>query len=209
MVSDNQGPAARSTSARLADHLESQRQSITDQWLHAVRDPNAATADRSTHLELFPHLPRMLDELFAFLRRRDEDLQQAKERGEYRLRDGYRMDEVLRELDALRRLLARIIDRFRSVDADFKGPAESAAAALVHQFFSEVAIDLVKQFPSQAQRSTELVTTIAHELRNLLQGLSYATKVWNAQGGEAELVHVQTQVQGIHHLLEQLLADKR
>lgn len=234
-------PGARPVLSRLAEYLQTQQQAITDQWLLAVRrDPEIETADRLTHQQLVDHLPQLFAELCAFLRRRDaaalQDIKEdAQQHGGYRWKNGYEIEEVLRELDVFRHLIGTAVARFGKVDEEFKGTAESTAAALVHQFFSEVTVNSVKQFVGEQQalvskytgrleaanvelgRSNagleralderqRLITLVTHELRNFLQGLSYANKVWNTHGsGGAEQVHAQAQVQDIHALLQQLL----
>lgn len=241
MHAENPPPGARPVLSRLADYLKTQQQAVTDQWLLAVRrDPEIETADRLTHRQLVDHMPQLFDELCAFLRRRDaavlrEVKEDAQEHGGHRWKSGYEIEEVLREMDAFRHVITTAVARFGKLDEEFKGTAESTAAALIHQFFSEVTVNSVKQFVGEQQslvsnytgrleaanvelgRSNagleralgerqRLTTLVTHELRNFLQGLSYANKVWNTHGsGSAEHVHAQVQVQDIQALLQQLL----
>jgi len=213
MDSHEQAAAARAVLLRLADYLVTQQHAVTDQWLLKVRrDPQIHGAHQPTHQRLLDHLPVLFDELRSFLGRRGAaDLPDANEQDGYRWQNGCAIDELLRELDVLRHLLATVIDRFHGVDDQFKKPADSMAEALVHQFFSEVTVHSVRQFLGanmDLQRALperqELIAEVTHTLRNFLQGLAYAAKVWNAHGGSAELAHAQAQMQYIHELLQQL-----
>lgn len=77
----------------------------------------------------------------------DEVQRDARQHGGHRWRNGYRLDEVLRELDILGRILvASTLTRFGESEPDFKGTIEIAARTLVLEFFSAVTIGSVKQF---------------------------------------------------------------
>ena len=242
----------RITLSKLADYLESQQDVVTEQWLLAVRrDPNIATADRLTHQQLVDHLPAIYHECCQFLRWRDttalvdDATADAKEHGEFRWQNGYRIDELIRELEAFRRILAAAVLRFADVDARFAGTIERQASVLVHQFLGEVTVNSVKQFVIEQQavvgsytekmqvanlelaqmNSTleqalserqRLTAVVAHELRNLLQGLTMVGRVWDEQpsaerpgaerpSAEQGRVFVQNQVRELEHLLLQLL----
>src|SRR5687768_1601364 len=100
----------RNVLSRLAAYLEREQQSITEQWLLAIRrDPQIDSADKLTHRQLVDHLPQLYAELCAHLRERDAEVlhdevkRDARKHGGYRWRDGYRLDEVIRELDILGR----------------------------------------------------------------------------------------------------------
>jgi hypothetical protein len=237
----------RTTLSRLAEYLESQRDAVTEQWLLTVRrDPNIATADRLTHQQLVDHLPAIYEECCHFLRRRDTSVlvddakADAKVHGEFRWQNGYRSDELIRELEAFRRIMAATVLRFVDVDARFAGTLERQASALVHQFFGEVTVNSVKQFVQEQQAVVgsytermqaanldlaqmnsslqqalserhNLTSVVAHELRNLLQGLTVAARVWEQQpnsehgGAEEAGVWVRDQIRDLEHLLLQLL----
>ncbi|HEY2679578.1 MAG TPA: sensor histidine kinase [Steroidobacteraceae bacterium] len=203
--------SSRSSLAGFADYLAAQQSVITEQWLLVVRrDPQIETADRLPQQQLIDHLPRLLKELCDFLRTRNAAnlfggaKRDAQAHGELRWQDGYRIDELLRELEALRHLIASAVFRYRDHEADFKGPLEVSASALVHQFFAEISVASVRQFMREQDnvtRSTvqqlssahqELVrstakleqtlseragaiTMMAHQIRNFLQTISGAS----------------------------------
>jgi signal transduction histidine kinase len=232
----------RITLSKLADYLESQRDAVTEQWLLAVRrDPNIATADRLTHQQLVDHLPAIYQECCEFLRRRDtsvlvDDAQaDAREHGEFRWQNGYRIEELIRELECFRRILVATVLRFVDVDARFGGTLERQASALVHQFFGEVTVNSVKQFVGEQQAVVASYTdkmqganlelaqmnsmlqqalnerdglnsVVAHELRNLLQSLTMAARIWEGQpSAEQAGTLVREQIRDLEQLLSQLL----
>lgn len=209
--------SSRTVLARFAHYLSSQQTVVTEQWLLAVRrDPKIATADRLTHHELLDHLPQLYAGLCEFLRKRDastlvEEVKDgAEHHGEFRWRDGYRIDELLRELESFRHIVNGCITRYAQQDPAFRGAVEASASALVHQFFSEVEINSARQYATEQaalvhawtekleaanvqlgranatlkQVLTErqrLTTVVAHELRNFLQGLGQSARIWEQQ----------------------------
>lgn len=204
------GDGRRNALAALADYLKQQKGALTDKWLLAVRrDPDIGAADRLTHQQLVDHLPEIYDECCDFLRTRnasalvDDARADAKIHGEIRWADGYRIDELIRELEVFRRILAVTVARYGEVDARFHGPLMANASSMMEQFFGEVTVHSVAQFASEQQRVVQTYTSqleaanmelartnaslqqalterqrltaiIAHEVRNFLQGLSPA-----------------------------------
>lgn len=230
----------RLTLAKLADYLVSQRSAVTDQWLMAVRrDPEIAAADRLTHQQLLDHLPEIYQECCQFLRTRDasvliEDAKSdAKTHGEFRWADGYKIDELIRELEVFRGILSGMVLRFGELDPRFRGPIASAAAALLQQFFGEITVHSVAQFADEQQRVVRtytqqlessnlelsranasleqalserqrLIGVVVHEVRGFLQGLKHSAL---SQGitGSTSMEHAGTQLKDVEDLLAQLL----
>ncbi len=153
----------------LAEYLANQQTTIIEQWLLIVRrDTQIESADRMPHHELVDHLPRLLQELCAFLRARNADiltgdaLRDATQHGELRWQDGYRIDEVLRELEAFRQLLTSAVFRYRETHPDFKGALELSAHGLIHQFFAEITVASARQFiHEQDNEARSCVTELA------------------------------------------------
>lgn len=232
--------ARRATLSRLADYLESQRVALTDQWLMAVRrDPEIAAADRLTHQQLVDHLPEIFGECCVFLRTRDasvlvEDARSdAKLHGGIRWADGYKIDELIRELEVFRGILGTIVVRFGEIDPRFHGPIVAAAMSLVQQFFGEVTVHSVARYADEQHRVVQtytqqletanlelsransslqqslserqrLTAIIAHEVRNFLQGLRYIARAPDDRG-ERSLAYADAQLRDVEDLLAQLL----
>jgi signal transduction histidine kinase len=231
----------RMTLSQLADYLQSQRVAITDQWLLAVRrDPEIAAADRLTHQQLVDHLPEIYEECCAFLRTRDASVlvegakSDAKLHGGIRWADGYKIEELIRELEVFRGILGLVVARFSDIEARFHGPIVAAAASLVQKFFGEVTVHSVAQYAEEQQRVVEtytrqieesnlelsranaalqqalserhrLTAIVAHEVRNFLQGLKYVTLAPGGERGERTLAYADAQLRDVEDLLSQLL----
>lgn len=230
----------RLSAAKLASWLEAQQNALTEQWLLAVRrDPEIPAADRLTHQQLVDHLPEIYRECCNFLRTRDaaalvgEAKSDAQEHGVVRWQDGYKIDELIRELEVFRRILAAALNRYAEIDPLFKGNVETSANQLLQQFFGEVTVNSVAQYADEQQavvrsyteqlevanlelsransslqqalsERQRLTAVIAHEVRNFLQGLGHAARAWSEQPGDA-LGYAQTQLKDVEDLLNQLL----
>lgn len=233
--------ARRLTLAKLADFLEAQRVAITDQWLMAVRrDPEIAAADRLTHQQLVDHLPEIYEECCTFLRTRDasvlvEDAKtDAKLHGGIRWADGYKIDELIRELEVFRGILGAVLMRFGDIDPRFHGPIVVSATSLLQQFFGEVTVHSVAQYADEQQRVVQtytrqiesanlelaranaslqqalserqrLTAIVAHEVRNFLQGLKHVARLPAEERGERTLAYADAQLRDVEDLLGQLL----
>jgi signal transduction histidine kinase len=146
--------------AGFAEYLARQQTAILEQWQLIVRrDTQIETADRLPHQELVDHLPRLLRELCDFLRARDADIltgearRDAATHGELRWRDGYHIDELLRELEAFRQLVSSAAFRYRELHPDFKGSLEASAHALNQQFFAEITVASTRQYMNEQQNA--------------------------------------------------------
>jgi signal transduction histidine kinase len=194
--------------AGFANYLAAQQSVITEQWLILVRrDPRIETADRLPQQQLIDHMPRLFKELCDFLRTRDasnlfgEVRRDAQNHGELRWQDGYRIDELLWELEAFRHIVASSVFHYRDQDANFNGKLEVSASVLVHQFFAEISVASARQFVREQDNVTRSTvqqltsthlelgranakleqtlserdrasTMVAHEIRNFLQSMS-------------------------------------
>jgi len=213
----------RTALARLAAFIEAEQQAVTDQWVTAVRrDAEMPASDRMTHKQLIDHLPQLYQDLCDFLRQRDtaalkEVKQDARQHGEHRWRQGYELDELLRELETLRRILLAVhVTRFAHSQQDLGETEEITARSLTNDFFSTVTTTSVQQFMeeqrqqalaytsnleeanrelSQAKGALEesaaarlrLSFVVAHELRNFLQCLTVAVQLLQQESGKSKV----------------------
>jgi hypothetical protein len=100
--------------SELGDYLLAQREEIIGEWLRAVeQNPDISSLD---HLkdkeELVDHLPQLCQNLAELLKSpqsnqtRTKVLHAARVHGKYRWRQGYGLEEVIREASIVRRILS-------------------------------------------------------------------------------------------------------
>jgi signal transduction histidine kinase len=228
--------------AQLSEYLASQRERITQQWLDAVlKDTAIEASNLLTHKQLLDRLPDLFDKLCRFLRGRDAALltgpaqEEARAHGHQRWEQGYAIDEVLRELHLLRRIvLSESITAFAATNENFGRPAETTARNLVEDFFSSAIADAVGQFLGEQQehvagyarqleemnrqleinngRLTELdasrvqlTRSVAYKLRTFLHAFSAALAATRKPGDEPALAAAQGNVDDMAQLIDQLV----
>ncbi len=192
---------------RVARHVEVRREEIVREWVNAVlSDPAIPSSDKLTFSALKDHFPEMLQELAEVIRHRasgtqEDDIQTtAAAHGKARWRNGYKLDEVLRELSRVHHMLVReILDVVggpppavvepisRDVDHFFclVGAtsalqfAEAQKAALLLQ--DQQLTDAYEQTQSGTAQGKEgsasrlrLLRAVSHELRNAVQPILLA-----------------------------------
>ena len=96
-----------------ADFLDQRREDITAEWLRRVRrDRKIPSADDLPKEELLDHLPYLLDTLIKQLRGTPVDQVGSQSHGAVRWKQHYCLDEVLREISILRKVLIEELLRF-------------------------------------------------------------------------------------------------
>src|ERR1700684_123689 len=100
-----------------AHFIRRERIRLTNQWMKAVfGDVDLVEADKLTYEQLADHLPEILDALCVALEAEDlEKVEPAIERdarmhGMVRWRQGYRIEELVRELDLFHQTLADALE---------------------------------------------------------------------------------------------------
>lgn len=192
--------------AALARELAAKRDSITARWMEAVRDdPQIPSADRLTLSALEDHFPDMLSELIAALDHPAEKVNSAEaqetgsEHGKGRWRNGYRLDEVLRELARIREIVLAQAETYGAEHLNEE--KRKVAGEKIRLFFDTIAATSAQQFIreqeaevilrtrqlqhayEQVQAATEqvrelshsrlrLLRSVSHELRNLLNAVN-------------------------------------
>ena len=159
----------------LAELLRVKRSEIVDRWLGRITREHHG-AELST-AELRDHLPRFFNELLDALARREKPMQAAStgiasQHGEQRLRDGFDVDEVVREYDLLG---DTILETAREAGIVCTIDEARAVLRLVNAGTAEAVAAYVGQRDRQAQRQAdEHVSFVAHELRNPLNTINLA-----------------------------------
>jgi len=131
-------------------------------------------------------LPNLFADLCDFLRTRDARLlsgeisSDAQKHGRHRWGQGYKLNEVLRELDVLRRLILAQIRHVASSEEDSNRDKEEAARTLIEEFFSVTTRESIERFVGE-QRELDIEYTRRLETAN--------HELLVAQGRLTELAH--------------------
>lgn len=208
---------------QFADFVRAERTRFTEQWMTAVlADVNLVEADKLTYQQLADHLPEILEGLCVALAL--EDLERvepaierdAKKHGMVRWRQGYRIEELVRELDLFELVLADAIEEFAAQEAAFTRRHEARARRLIAETFSMVAHASIKEVVSERDRKIDEYTgrleranheltlkqrlvgdlyesrmqitrSVVHDLRNFLNAFSIALQLISRAPAKADM----------------------
>jgi len=149
--------------SELGDYLLAQRDEIISEWLRAVeQNPDISSFD---HLkdkeELLDHLPELCQNLAELLRfpqsdqNRAEVSRAARVHGKYRWRQGYRLEEVIREASIVRRIISHNwLDAYARKVPKLDGGTRRAAENIIHQAVDDVISDSAEQFVEEQLKAT-------------------------------------------------------
>src|SRR4026207_976444 len=100
--------------SKLGDYLLTHREEIIGEWLRAVeQNADISSSDDLKYRDLVDHLPNVFQDLAELLKSPDspenrKDVSQAaRVHGKHRWRQGYKLEEVIREASIVRRILFR------------------------------------------------------------------------------------------------------
>ncbi|MBC8725663.1 sensor histidine kinase [Paraburkholderia sp. 31.1] len=196
-----------------ANFIRAERGGLTRQWMHAVSaDADLVEADKLTYRQLADHLPDILDELCRALDA--EDLERvetsierdAKKHGKVRWQQGYRIEELVRELDLFQQVLFEALEEFVERDRTCTRRHESRARRLIAEAFSVVRYESIKEVVAERDRKIDEYTgrleranheltleqrlvgdlyasrmqitrSVVHDLRNFLNAFSVALQL--------------------------------
>jgi len=175
----------------LGDYLLAQREEIIGEWLRAVeQNPDISSVD---HLkdkeELLDHLPELCQNLAELLKspqsdqNRAEVSRAARVHGRYRWRQGYRLEEVIRETSIVRRIISHNwLDAYARKVPKFDGGTRRAAENIIHQAVDDVISDSAEQFVEEQLKSTShLNSQLGDALAELRQQKAAANAANNAK----------------------------
>jgi signal transduction histidine kinase len=204
MARSSQMRGAPAAFAEFGDFVLSHREEILRSWIAAVdRHPDISASDNLTYTQLLDHLPELCSELAALLKQpgaeivKKEAKRDAKAHGWKRWRQGYKLDELIREICLIRRhFIATWLPAFAVTHARFDVKAQNGARRVVERFFDNVVIEATVQFVEENQQAVrqmkarlraqkkasaaakaELVQLISHRLREPLAPLLFAVEV--------------------------------
>jgi len=175
------------------------REQILQSWIAAVdQHPNISTSDNLTYTQLLDHLPELCTELAALLKQpnaqevKREARQDARAHGWKRWRQGYKLEELIREICLIRRnFVDTWLKAFADADVRFDFDAQNAARRVVECFFDNVIIEATLQFVEEHQEgvrqlhglkptvagNAEFIQRITHLLREPLGPLLLGLEV--------------------------------
>ena len=146
--------------------------------LRAVeQNPDISAPHRLEYKEFVDHLPQLCDNLAEVLKspqsnqNRSEVSRAARVHGKYRWRQGYRLEEAIREASIIRRILFRNwMDAYAREVPEFDGETRRAAENIIHQAVDDVITDSAEQFVQEQQKSTsDLNSQLADALAEVRQ----------------------------------------
>jgi signal transduction histidine kinase len=150
---------------RFADFLRHERTRLTERWIKAVfGDAGVAEADNLTYEQLADHLPKILDELCEALdaealERAESAIEgEARQHGVVRWRQGYRIEEVVRELDLFHETLDSALEAFANTDSTFTRRHERRARRLIAEALSFVALTSIREAVGERDRKLDEYT---------------------------------------------------
>ena len=149
--------------SELGDYLLAHREEIIDEWLRAVeQNPDISSFD---HLkdkeELLDHLPELCQNLAELLKspqsdqNRAEVLRAARVHGRYRWRQGYRLEEVIRETSIVRRIISHNwLDAYARKVPKLNSRTRRAAENIIHHAVDDIISDSAEQFSEEQLKAT-------------------------------------------------------
>ncbi|HEX3637244.1 MAG TPA: sensor histidine kinase [Paraburkholderia sp.] len=161
--------------AAFAAHLRQQQVDLTERWMKAVfNDVELTESDRLTYEQLADHIPNILDEICSVLESQDLDelepaiRRDARLHGKLRWKQGYQIDELVRELDLFRQMLTGAIVEFSEARPSFTRRHEERARHFIDEAVSFVTLTSIREVVSERDRKiddyTAHIERVNHEL---------------------------------------------
>jgi signal transduction histidine kinase len=149
---------AQATLEQFATFLSARREEIATEWMNGVQsDGRLQNSERLSASELKAHLPRLFGNLADLLRSpanfaaQKDAGENARIHGTLRFEQGYRLEELLRELARIRAVLIVHTLVFESQTPAFTGMVKRVALQRLHGFFDELICDSAAQFTGDQQ----------------------------------------------------------
>jgi signal transduction histidine kinase len=149
----------------LATALRRQQTQLTDHWMRLVfGDAGIEHSDNLTYKQLADHIPRILDEICLVLESQDMDSQEqaiehdARQHGKWRWQQGYRIDELVHELDLFRQILLAAIGEYAEHHPSFDRKREERARLITDQALSFVTLTSIREAVAERDRKLDEYT---------------------------------------------------
>jgi signal transduction histidine kinase len=148
--------------SEVGDYLLEHSEEIIGEWLRAVeRNVDISSSDELKYKELVDHLPEVFQDLAKLLKSpksretRNEVSRAARIHGIHRFRQGYRLEEVIREASIIRRVLFRDwLEAYARKVPEFKGETRKVAEDIIHQVVDDIVTDSAEQFVAEREKTT-------------------------------------------------------
>ena len=145
--------------------LRAQQPALTERWMKLVfGDQEVEHSDQLTYRQLADQLPRIFQEICIELESRNlRDSEGAIERdarqhGQWRWQQGYRIDELVRELDLFRQVLLLAIGEYAAAHPDFAREDEEHARLMTDEVVSFVTLASIREAVSERDRKIDEYT---------------------------------------------------
>jgi signal transduction histidine kinase len=145
-----------------ANHLRTNQVNLTERWMKAVfHEAELTDADRLTYEQLLDHVPNILEEICGALEEQDFDQvepaieRNARQHGRLRWRQGYRIDELVRELDLFRQMLTGQIVEFSESRPWFGRRHEERARHFIDEAVSFVTLTSIREVVTERDRKID------------------------------------------------------
>ena len=145
-----------------AKQLRLQQVELTERWMKAVfHDAELTESDRLTYEQLADHVPNILDEICSVLESQDMDQVEsaiehdARLHGKLRWKQGYRIDELVRELDLFRQMLTGAIVEFSEAQPFFTRRHEERARHFIDEAVSFVTLTSIREVVNERDRKID------------------------------------------------------
>jgi signal transduction histidine kinase len=148
-----------------AETVRHERVNLTERWMSAVfGDDDLNEGDKLTYEQLADHLPSILDEICVALENEDLDRvepaieRNARMHGKMRWRQGYRIDELARELELFRQVLVGSLAQFAETHVRFTRRNEERARHYIDEALSFVTLTSIREVVTERDRKIDEYT---------------------------------------------------
>src|SRR6266513_2121967 len=171
--------------SEMGDYLLAHHEAIIAGWLRAVeQNPDISSFEHLKEKEEHrDHLPELCQNLAELLKspqsdqNRAEVLRAARVHGRYRWRQGYRLEEVIREASIVRRIISHNwLGAYARKVPKLDGGTRRAAENIIHQAVDDVISDSAEQFVEEQLKAT------SHLNSQLADALSQVRRQTRAAG---------------------------
>ena len=147
--------------SKLGGYLLAHRQEIVGEWLRGVeKNPDIKSSELVRYKELVDHLPKLFENLAKLLKsghsnpERSEVCRDARVHGKHRWRQGYRLEEVIREASIVRHILFdKWLDTFAREEPEFDRGTRKGAENIIRRAVDDIFTESAEQFEEEQQKS--------------------------------------------------------